>query len=143
MIMQVAAKAVIIDDRSRILLVRKSLEYKDGPNAGKFDFPGGRVEVGETYQQALVRESKEEVSLEVEPLHPIYVDEWRPIIRGQPYQIIGVFSLCKAKNYNVELDSENDKYEWVSLSNGTKLDLMEPAARLVNLLRDKPDLLLV
>ncbi len=53
--------AVIRDAAGRLLLVRRRNE----PGAGLWSLPGGRIEPGETDEQALVREILEETSLSV------------------------------------------------------------------------------
>lgn len=53
--------AAIIIHKDKILSTQRGYgEYK-----GKWEFPGGKVEPGETYQSALVREVKEELAIEV------------------------------------------------------------------------------
>ncbi|MFZ5637507.1 MAG: Nudix family hydrolase [Pseudomonadota bacterium] len=52
---------VISDARDRILLARRT-EGRD--LAGLWEFPGGKVDPGETPEQALVRELREELSIE-------------------------------------------------------------------------------
>jgi 8-oxo-dGTP diphosphatase len=59
----VGAGAVVLDGES-VLLVRRGGE----PLAGQWSLPGGRLELGETVEQAIVREVREETSLDVEPL---------------------------------------------------------------------------
>lgn len=49
---------------NRVLVARRS----HGPLAGQWEFPGGKIEPGETWEDASVRECREEVGLEVRPL---------------------------------------------------------------------------
>ena len=53
--------AVITDARGRILLARRT-EGRD--LAGRWEFPGGKLEPGETPEDALVRELREELGIE-------------------------------------------------------------------------------
>ena len=65
----------VITDGGQILLIRRGHE----PEAGRWSLPGGRIEAGETDQQALVREVREETGLEVTPGRLIgAVDRPRP-----------------------------------------------------------------
>lgn len=53
--------AAIIRDEDRIFATQRGYgEYKDG-----WEFPGGKVEPGETPQEALVREIKEELDADI------------------------------------------------------------------------------
>jgi 8-oxo-dGTP diphosphatase len=54
--------AIITDGRGRLLLIKRGHE----PDAGLWSLPGGRVEPGETDEQAVVREIREETGLSVQ-----------------------------------------------------------------------------
>ncbi len=54
--------AVISDAEGRLVLVRR----RHPPHAGLWSLPGGRVETGETREQAVVREVAEETGLHVQ-----------------------------------------------------------------------------
>lgn len=56
---ELCVSAVVIDDE-RLLLIRRG----HGPAAGTWSVPGGRVERGETVAEAVVRELREETSLD-------------------------------------------------------------------------------
>ncbi|MBQ7937793.1 MAG: NUDIX domain-containing protein [Oscillospiraceae bacterium] len=71
----VSVAGLVTDDRENILLVKS-------PRRG-WEYPGGLVEPGETFQDALIREIKEESGIEV--------------------KITGFIGLCK----NIEKDSVN------------------------------------
>ena len=57
----VGVGAIILRDND-VLLIQRGTE----PSAGKWSVPGGLVELGESLQEAIVREVKEEVGLEVQ-----------------------------------------------------------------------------
>ena len=58
-----AVSAAIIRD-GKVLIVRRAKK----PGAGIYTLPGGAVEAGETLEQAVAREIKEETSLDIAPV---------------------------------------------------------------------------
>jgi 8-oxo-dGTP pyrophosphatase MutT (NUDIX family) len=57
--------AIIKDDAGRLLLIQRGHD----PEAGRWSLPGGRIEPGETDEQALIREVREETGLTVTCQH--------------------------------------------------------------------------
>jgi len=55
--------AIITDAAGRLLLIKRGHE----PGKGLWSIPGGRVEPGETDEQAVIREVREETGLVVQP----------------------------------------------------------------------------
>jgi 8-oxo-dGTP diphosphatase len=53
--------AVVHDSEGRLLLIQR----RHDPHRGRWTLPGGRVEPGETPEQAVVREIREETGLDV------------------------------------------------------------------------------
>jgi 8-oxo-dGTP diphosphatase len=53
--------AIIKDSSGRLLLIKRG----HAPQAGRWSLPGGRVEPGETDQQAVIREIREETGLDI------------------------------------------------------------------------------
>ncbi|CAA9458214.1 MAG: Nudix hydrolase family protein [uncultured Rubrobacteraceae bacterium] len=60
---------VIPDGEGRVLLIQRASE----PFRGSWALPGGFVDVGETVEEAAVREAREETGLDVELLRPVGV----------------------------------------------------------------------
>lgn len=62
------AVGVIIDERGRILIARRRDDLHQG---GLWEFPGGKVENGESVTEALTRELKEELGIAVGETEPL------------------------------------------------------------------------
>lgn len=108
----VALKAFVVRG-GKILLLQESTNYDDGTNAGKWDVPGGRVTPGEQWDQALLREIKEETGLEVTIGKPFGIGEWRPQVRGEQWQVIATFVECQAVGEaDVILSQDHAKEQW-------------------------------
>jgi 8-oxo-dGTP diphosphatase len=74
--------AVIKDAAGRLLLIRRG----HPPGAGLWSLPGGRVEPGETDQDAVAREVREETGLSVAP-GPLVGSVTRPGPEGAVFDI--------------------------------------------------------
>lgn len=59
-----ATLAIIEDGKGNILCTKRAFE----PGKGKLDLPGGFADLGETFEQALARELKEELGWEVKSM---------------------------------------------------------------------------
>lgn len=68
------AAGVLVDGAGKVLLIQR-LPGKH--LAGLWEFPGGKLEPGETIEQALVRELAEELAIEVLAATPLRSVRWR------------------------------------------------------------------
>jgi 8-oxo-dGTP diphosphatase len=108
----IATKAFIVHD-GKILILRESSAYTDGTNTGRYDVPGGRLKPGEHFMDSLRREIAEETGLSVTIKAPFFVNEWRPRVKGEQWQIVGIFFLCESETNNVTLGDDHDDYQWI------------------------------
>ena len=61
------AAAMIVNDAGAVLCVRRGAS-KFASTAHRWEFPGGKIEPGETPAQAAVREIREELGMDIRPL---------------------------------------------------------------------------
>ena len=59
----IVAACALVDRDGRVLLARRP---QDKPCAGLWEFPGGKLAEGETPEQALIRELREELAVETD-----------------------------------------------------------------------------
>ena len=100
--------ALIVNKQGKILLT-KSHKWFD-----KYTLPGGHVEVGETMKEAVAREVKEEVGLDVEVAEMLLMQEAIFTVEFWKRKHFIFFDfLCKSKDQQVKLDGrELQEYVW-------------------------------
>lgn len=103
----IATKA-IIKKNDKYLVLFKSENEDINPN--KIDIPGGRIEFGEAVEDCLIREVKEEVSLDIEIRKLSRV--W--YIVKEDLHIAGITFLANYLSGEIKLSGEHNKYKWLS-----------------------------
>lgn len=133
----VAVRAVIVKD-DEVLIIKEASKYLGGTNHGKYDFPGGKIKVGEGVVEALIRETQEEIGVKIKISAPFFIDEWRPIIKEEQLQIIGVFFKCELiDGEKIRLSDNHDDYLWVNKENYSMLPLIDATRRALNVYYSK------
>lgn len=112
-IFYIAVHTLVINDENKILVTRRSLKNDYMPHF--WDIPGGTVEIGETVEEALIRELKEETSLKIKPLQPIYA--YTNLSQLPNRQTVQIVYTSKYEGGSIKLNPlEHDDYEWVDYS---------------------------
>ncbi len=97
------AASVALIDRDKVLLIQRARK----PYFGMWSLPGGRLEPGETAEQAAAREIREEVGLTVWRLHPI-----RRMLLSEGRFVLQVFA-TEAFEGEIVISDEVTDYRWV------------------------------
>jgi len=94
----------IISKGNSLLFLRR----KNSPAKGQWWFPGGRIRKGETLEEALYREVKEETGLEV--IESKFINVYSRIF-AERHDITIVY-VCKCKGDNIVLNDEHSEYKY-------------------------------
>jgi len=93
----------VVIHEGRVLLIRRGKE----PLRGRWVIPGGTVELGETLEEALVREMREETGLEVKPRDVLLVFDRIERTEGAVrYHYVIVDYLCEYVSGRVRAGSD-------------------------------------
>ena len=113
-------KAIIIKD-NRLLV--ESVDYGRGRYS---KLPGGGQEWGETMQQTIIRECKEELNIDVKPLRLVLARDYIAKNHNQPFDL-DCFHLaelmfeCEVADFSTlangnQPDSNEQKIQWIALN---------------------------
>lgn len=106
--MNVIVKGIILYEEKVLVLKRSNT---DEIGAGNWEFVGGSIEYGEGLEEALLREIKEEISIDVKIEKILYATTYNA--KPNRYDVIIVYK-CKAEDDNIKLSEEHSEYKWVN-----------------------------
>lgn len=102
------AVGVVLDDDGRVLIARRAAHRHQG---GRWEFPGGKVEVGETARDALLRELREEVGIAV-----LEADTWLELSFDYPDRQVAL-EVFRVHHFSGEAEGlEGQPVRWVAVS---------------------------
>jgi 8-oxo-dGTP diphosphatase len=109
-IYRAAAGAVIINDKNEVLLTQRSL-HRDH-HAGEWEISTGRLNQGESFEEAITREVQEELQIKIEIIVPLQTFHF---YRGEErIEHVGITFLTKHIEGDVIVDGvEEVAFEWL------------------------------
>ena len=108
--------AAIIKDGNKVFITERGHgEYK-----GKWEFPGGKIEIGETGEEAVVREIREELKSSVKVLK--FFGEINEVNSDRCFNV--KFYICELVEGNLEL-TEHLASKWVEPKNIVEDEFMQ------------------
>lgn len=109
----VGAGAVLLNEKGQVLMLLRNKE----PERNKWSIPGGKVDLFETVEQAIVREVEEETGLIIEIEQPLCMDEL--IVPEQETHVLSL--IYSAHQIGGELENrepqKHAELKWFSLEN--------------------------
>tara|TARA_B110000495_G_C22953966_1_gene558770 strand:- start:526 stop:903 length:378 start_codon:yes stop_codon:yes gene_type:complete len=109
--------AAIIKKNNYYLIAKRNKNKHFGL---KWEFPGGKVEINETYSEALSREIKEELDISIKINEKIAEEKYR----DEKIDIILHYYLCSYLGGNIKLN-EHEDFAWVEKKDLDKYDFVE------------------
>jgi mutator protein MutT len=124
--MVIASSAIIIKDK-KILLIKRTNYTKMFPE--HWACPGGRANEGETPEQNVIREVKEETNLEFEP---------KELIKKGQYQDRELFRFNGTWSGDIKIQEEEiADWSWFSYNDAIKLELAFDYREVIDTLHEK------
>ncbi len=134
-----AAYGLIYDAVGQLLIIRRSADSKTNP--GKWEPPGGKLELGERVDEALCREVKEETGLDIVVTGVAGAVEYNhPAVR-----VICLVMTTGALHGTVRLSNEHEAFMWADETALARADLTDHFRRFFRtrndaLLRSRADI---
>ncbi|HSR88967.1 MAG TPA: non-canonical purine NTP pyrophosphatase [Candidatus Udaeobacter sp.] len=114
---------IIIKDRKMLMTKRRDLRTEFN---NKWEFPGGGVENGESFDQTLLREVKEETCYNIKKIEQLpEVFTTTVVDDKENYQVHLLMSICKIKSGKFKTaDAETSGHGWFTYKEALKMDLL-------------------
>jgi 8-oxo-dGTP pyrophosphatase MutT (NUDIX family) len=103
-----AVRALIEDADGRILIIRRA---NTDFGQGDWCLPGGKVDYGQTVEEALRREIMEELSQELVTAGFFFYQDSLPLVPGGPH-FINFYFHCQVAG-EMQLNEESSEFAWI------------------------------
>ncbi|CUU54559.1 NUDIX hydrolase [Frankia sp. CcI49] len=135
----VGGSAVVVDGEGRILLQRRA-------DTGKWALPGGQMDIGESFANCVIRETKEETGFDVriDRIIGIYSDPHHVFAydNGEIRQQFNICCACTITGGSVQVSEESTAVGFHDLATLDQLEIQESnLARIHDYLADGPPVL--
>ena len=125
---QIVVAAMIADGDGRVLIA----ERPEGKfMAGWWEFPGGKLEFGESPEEGLAREVREELGMEIEVGDPFHVVN---VARAPDSAVLVMFYWCRWTGGRIQLLDAGD-VAWVTVEEFDSVRFLESNRAVVEKLR--------
>lgn len=128
------AVGAIIENKDGLILLVKHVPEKGGYWQGKWICPGGKLELGETIEEGIKREVKEETDLDIELIRPLVPFE-RVVKDGDKtvLHVIYIDYIARLVKGVLRPASDVGEGSWVEKQNLSQLELHEDTIRLLKI----------
>ena len=107
-----ATAAFILNDKNELLVLTRKKE----PAKGTLDLPGGFADIGESGEEGIKREVKEETNLQVTEATYLFSYPNVYYYSGMHIPTLDLFYLCKVENYdNIRAEDDAAAWQWIPL----------------------------
>ena len=125
---RIIAVPIIADREERVLLCRMANDR--GVFPGQWALPGGGVEQGERIDEALRREVREELGIELESWRPLFfkdavLEKRFPDGSRRPLHMIFLIYRCSPASVAIDLNEEFSECAWVEPAQLSSYELNE------------------
>ena len=118
--------AAIIKKDNHFLIVKRNRKKHLGL---KWEFPGGKVKENETFEEALIREIKEELNIKISLQDKIAEEKYK----DEKIDIVLHYFLCTQEDGTIELN-EHEDLAWVEKKDFDKYNFAEGDGNILALL---------
>lgn len=109
----IGVSAFIVDSDNKVLIVERARDDNFMP--GFFELPGGKIDFGETAEEALVRECKEEVGLDVKAIKPYSTFSYTAKQDTEHAIDIQFVVRVVKDDTEVKLSDEHESFQWITV----------------------------
>ena len=96
----------VLKYKNKFILIKKG----KGPYKGRWDLPGGKIDFGETPEEALTREIMEETGLKVKSVKLADAIGYNKVTEEEIFHHVGIIYLCETKSIK-KIKREPDGYD--------------------------------